>query len=206
MAEPQRVLLLHGLWMGPWVLQPLSRRLQAAGFEVERLGYASVRADPEACMDVLAERLRRRPAQHLVAHSLGGLIALQMLRREPELGVQRVVCLGSPLCGSRAATGLSRWGWGQQLLGRSADLLRNGVPAWNGTAQIGLIAGTMGMGAGRLLANLKAPHDGTVEVEETRLQGLADHVCLAVSHTGLLASMDVAKQTTSFLQDGHFVR
>lgn len=192
--------------MGPWALQPLSRWLQAVGFEVERLGYASVRGDPEQSMDALAERLRRRPAQHLVAHSLGGLIALQALRREPALGVQRVVCLGSPLCGSRAATGLSRWGFGQQLLGRSADLLRNGVPAWNGTAQIGLIAGTSGMGAGRLLAELKMPHDGTVEVEETRLQGLADHLCLAVSHSGLLASKEVAKQATSFLQEGRFVR
>ncbi len=204
MAELQHVLLLHGLWMGPWALQPLSRRLQAGGFEVERLGYASVRGDPEACMDALAERLRRQPAEHLVAHSLGGLIALQTLRREPDLGVQRVVCLGSPLCGSRAATGLSRWGFGQQLLGRSADLLRNGIPAWNGTAQVGLIAGASGMGAGRFMAELRAPHDGTVEVEETRLQGLADHLCLRVSHTGLLASVEVASQVTRFLRDGRF--
>lgn len=157
-------------------------------------------------MNALAERLRSRPAQHLVAHSLGGLIALQTLRRESDLGVQRVVCLGSPLCGSRAATGLSRWGFGQKLLGRSADLLRNGVPGWNGTAQIGLIAGTSGMGAGRLLAKLKMPHDGTVEVDETRLVGLADHLCLAVSHTGLLASKEVARQVTCFLQEGRFAR
>ena len=36
----------------------------------------------------------------LVGHSLGGLVALEALRRQPDLPVSRVVCLGSPLRGS----------------------------------------------------------------------------------------------------------
>jgi len=198
------VLLLHGLWMGPWALLPLARRLRAAGLVVEGHGYASVRGDPERACEALAAHITASGAIRLVAHSLGGLIALETLRRDPSLDVERVVCLGSPLCGSRAATGLSRWDLGQHLLGRSADLLRKGLPAWQGRAQVGVIAGTLGMGAGRLLAALDPPHDGTVEVCETRLPGIAAHLCLPVSHTGLLGSAEVAHQTHRFLQQGSF--
>lgn len=200
------LILLHGLWMGPWALRPLARRLREAGFAVDALGYASARGGPEPAIAELIARLRARPESQLVAHSLGGLIALEALRRAPELPPRRVVCLGSPLCGSRAAAGLSRWGGGRWLLGRSGDLLRRGLPPWDGASAVGMIAGTRGLGAGRLLARLQAPHDGTVELDETQLPGLADRIALPVTHTGLLFSAAAAAQTAAFLREGAFRR
>lgn len=199
------VLLLHGLWMGPLALRPLARRFRACGLETVRFGYASVRGGPEPAIAALAERLVREPVTALVAHSLGGLIVLETLRRFPDLPVQRVVCLGSPLCGSRAATGLSRWRFGQGLIGRSAELLRTGLQPWQGEAEVGVIAGTRSLGAGRLLARLAAPHDGTVEVAETRLPGIRAHLELPVTHTGLLFSEAVATAALRFLTDGVMV-
>ena len=196
------VLLLHGLWMGPLALRPLARRFRSVGIETDRFGYASVRGGPEPAIAALAERLALAPASALVAHSLGGLITLETLRRYPDLPVRRVVCLGSPLCGSRAATGLSRWRFGQGLIGRSAELLRTGLSPWQGAAEVGVIAGTRGLGAGRLLARLAVPHDGTVEVAETRLPGIRAHLELPVTHTGLLFSESVATAALRFLADG----
>jgi hypothetical protein len=72
---------------------------------------------------------------------------------------------------------------------------------------IGVIAGRMPVGAGRIVApDLPAPHDGAVSVEETRLPAMRDHIVLNVSHSGMLVSRAVAQQIGAFLQNGQFFR
>ena len=56
---------------------------------------------------------------HIIGHSLGGVVALRMLANDATAVPGRVVCLGSPLCGSRAADVLSRQDWAEAILGRS---------------------------------------------------------------------------------------
>ena len=75
-----------------------------------------------------------------------------------------------------------------------------------GAARVGVIAGSMGFGLGRLFADLDADHDGTVLVEETRLPGAKDHIVVGTSHTGMLFSGEVAEQAAHFLQHGAFKR
>jgi hypothetical protein len=50
------------------------------------------------------------------------------------------------------------------------------------------------------------PNDGTVAVSETRLPGAKDHLCVAVSHSGLVLSGEVADQVAAFLGSGAFDR
>lgn len=201
----RHVILLHGLWMRPASMAVLARRLAQAGYEVERLGYRTVIGGPERAIAELARRVRERPA-HIVAHSLGGLVSLSALERHPELPVQRVVCLGSPLCGSAAAQGLARLPLGRATLGRSAGLLHGGCAPWRGRAEVGMVAGTRPLGLGQVLGRFDGDSDGTVAVAETRLQGLADHVVLPASHTGLLFSAPAARQVLAFLEHGRFLR
>ena len=153
MSQPDgpRVVLVHGLLNAEWWLRPLAARLRAQGFRTELFGYSSVFDGPERAVPRLLERLRKEPADALVGHSLGGLIALESLRQAPELAVSRVVCLGSPLRGSQTARNLATRGWGRPLLGRSAGLLQCGLECWDGTAQVGLVAGDVARGLGRLL-------------------------------------------------------
>ena len=122
----------------------------------------------------------------------------------PELPVSRVVCLGSPLRGSRAAQSLARHGAGRWMLGHSCDLLCTGLTEWNGPAQAGVIAGCLPVGLGFTLGAMPRPHDGTVCAEETRLPGLADHIEVRTTHTGLLFSREAAAQAIHFLRHGHF--
>lgn len=181
----RRVVLLHGLWVPALSMRWLAQRLTTAGFAPEFFAYATVAGGPQAAMPRLVETLRRAPT-NIVAHSLGGLVALQALREQPDLPVPRLVCLGSPLCGSAAAAGLTRSAWTAIPLGRSAGLLTSGCGAWAGAAEVGMIAGSTPLGLGQFFGRLQGPSDGTVAVEETRLPGLSDHVVVPASHTGLL--------------------
>jgi pimeloyl-ACP methyl ester carboxylesterase len=201
----RRVILLHGLWMPGAAMHWLAAHLKAEGFEPETFSYHSVADGPDTAVPRLVELLEAGEGADIVAHSLGGLIALQALCESPGLPVARVVCLGSPLTGSGAVTGMLRWAPAAALLGRSAALLRTGISCWEGKAQVGVVAGRVPHGLGALFAGFDGEHDGTVAIVETQLPGLADHVVVDASHSGLLFSAEAAAQAAAFLRDGHFL-
>ncbi len=186
----------------------LRDRLRRAGFTPTVLHYSSMHSTLEEAAEKLRERLRSFGAgpAHVVAHSLGGLVTLEAYAREEGLPPGRVVLLGSPVQGSRAARAVAQWGHGQQVLGPLAhaelcvDCERHSPDA----REVGVIAGSRSAGLGRLLAELPVPNDGTVCVEETRLPGMASHVVHDVSHTGMLFSSAVAASTVQFLAMGSF--
>jgi hypothetical protein len=97
-----------------------------------------------------------------------------------------------------------RWAPAAAMLGRSAALLQHGVDRWTGGAEVGVVAGCVPHGLGALLAGFDGDHDGTVAVAETRLPGLADHVVIEASHSGLLFSAEAVDQAAAFLRTGHF--
>jgi pimeloyl-ACP methyl ester carboxylesterase len=198
-----RVILLHGLWMPGASMQWFASHLSAAGFAPEIFTYQSVADGPDTAVPRLIEVLREGDAD-IVAHSLGGLIALQALHEAPGLPVRHVVCLGSPLTGSGAATGVLRWPPAAAMFGRSAALLQQGVEGWQGAAEVGVIAGCVPHGLGALFAGFDGEHDGTVAVAETHLPGVTDHIVVHASHSGLLFSVEAAEQATAFLRTGHF--
>lgn len=181
----------------------LASRLQAAGFEPETFSYHSVADGPDRAVPRLIERIGENEVD-ILAHSLGGLIALQALCDAPGLKVGRVVCLGSPLAGSGAASGMLDWPVSAWLLGRSATLLKSGLPPWVGGAQVGVVAGRVPHGLGAFFGHFSGEHDGTVAVTETHLSGEADHVVIDASHSGLLWSNEAARQAICFLKDGRF--
>ncbi|MCL1634523.1 alpha/beta hydrolase [Luteimonas sp. SX5] len=206
MPNPERVILLHGIWMVGATMQWFGAQLRTAGFQPETFGYHSVIGGPDAAVPRLAEQIRSGGPTHLVAHSLGGLIALQALAAEPDLPVSRVVCLGVPVCGSAAADGLSHVPVAGLMLGRSAPLLQQGCAVWPDRFQVGMIAGRLPHGLGALFAHFDGEHDGTVSVEETRSPALADHVLVEAGHSGLLFSADAARHAAEFLRNGRFQR
>ncbi|ASR42481.1 hypothetical protein BEN78_02810 [Xanthomonas citri pv. mangiferaeindicae] len=203
---PQRVVLLHGIWMVGLTMRRFARHLEAEGFAPEIFGYPSITGGPQAAMDGLLAQLRRGGPAHLVGHSLGGLVALQALAQAPEVPVGRVVCLGSPVCGSGAAAALSRWPISRLYFGRSADILLTGCAQWPPQVAVGMVAGRVPRGLGALFARFDGPHDGTVAVAETHAPGLADHVVVEASHSGLLFSSQAVIQTAAFLRAGRFAR
>jgi len=198
----RRVVLLHGLWMPRASMRWHAARLSEAGFAPHLFSYATVAGGPEAAVPTLLRHLREDA--HILAHSLGGLIALRALQLHRDLPVHRVVCLGSPLCGSAAATGMARLPLAAATLGRSAELLRHGCGAWTGAAELGVIAGSVAHGLGQFFGRFDGDNDGTVAVAETRIEGLRDHAVVAASHSGLLFSVEASALAIRFLREGRF--
>lgn len=199
------VILLHGLWMRGFAMGSLSRRLKESGFSVTSFEYMSVAHGPDPAIERLRERMQELHGDvHLVGHSLGGLVALEAIRGCAGLPPGRVVCLGSPLKGSRAAQRLADMPLAGSLMGKSGVLLGSGLEPWRDAREVGVIAGRVPFGLGMWVPGLPEPHDGTVAVDETRLEGIAAHRVVSATHTGLVFSDEVARHVVAFLRDGSF--
>ena len=188
----------------------MRNRLAEAGFEPSVFRYPSTQADIGGAAAALSVHLRGSGdgPVHLVGHSLGGLVILETFESHGDLPQGRVVFLGSPVQGSRAARAVAAWSLGPHLLGRlaAAELTRRTPRAWRSPRELGIIAGSRSVGMGRLFAELPAPNDGTVSVDETRLTGAKEHIVHDVSHTGMLMSAVVADSLVKFLTSGSFGR
>ena len=201
------VVLVHGFLVGPWSMRWLGRRLEKAGFATHSFGFSSRQLSLREAADQLAifcQRIHPSPC-HLVCHSMGGLVALEMLHTEAikeaidPPSPPALVLLGTPVKGAQAAQGLGRTAWGQRLLGEAKMSLSQSFDhapkGWSTT----VIAGTRSVGLGRLFSPLPLPNDGTVALSETTLIG-ARFIKVHASHSGLLMSSEVAKHTVSSLQ------
>lgn len=204
---PDAVVVLHGLWMNRFAVHYLVHALERAGFRASAMGYRSAAETLEQHVARVARRVAAAQGErvHLAGHSLGGLVVLRYLQRAPDPRVRRAVLLGAPVAGCAMA----------ERLGRKAPFLLGGsASAWRGPSdtsldarfEVGAIAGTRPFGLARLLVRLPHPSDGVVCLEETRLPGLRDHLTLPVSHSAMLISAQVARQTAAFLRDGRFAR
>lgn len=200
------VVLVHGLWFGPWWMWLLAWRLRRDGFSTRRFRYRSRRRDLDAAAAELAAFVAGIGPVHIVAHSLGGLVTLRLLSLRPALQAGRVVLLGSPLRGSLAASKSARLPGGRWLIGAALPALQTGYAEVPARAAVGLIAGTRPLGLGWLVGGLGGPSDGTVAVRETHADGLRARCELPVTHTGLLFSRAVAHRVAAFLRTGHFRR
>ena len=199
------VLLVHGLWMRSIAMRWLATRLRSQGFAPTTFGYYSLLQDTDAVVARLAGVLAAHPGIHVVAHSLGGLLTLRAVERLGAAAIGRIVCLGSPLAGSGAAAAIAaRIPAGAQLVGHNRALLQAGIGRIPDGIEAGMVAGCVPRGLGELVARFDGPHDGTVSVAETRVPGLADHVLVRASHSGLLFSDEVVRQVAGFLRGDGF--
>jgi pimeloyl-ACP methyl ester carboxylesterase len=209
------VVCVHGFWSHGTGMYLIKRRLENEyGMRALLFNYPSVRGSLDENADALAEFLRAEGADgaHLIGHSLGGVVTLRMLANHMNAPPGRVVCLGSPLTGSRAANFLSRQDWAEPIFGLS---LSKGVvdePAsiWASDVcaarDVGVIAGSASIGLGQFVAEFEEDNDGTVAVSETKLPGARDHLIMPVSHNGMLLSGSVVDQAAAFLKRGEFLR
>lgn len=208
MSTPEipHVVLVHGLWFRESWLRVLGGRLEQAGYKVKGFSYHSTRMPLERSAKRLQHLCTRDYPNgvHLVGHSLGGLLILQMLETGHWTRPGRVLFLGTPLTGSAVARQASQWPGANLLLGAAADPLLDGVQHWPEHREIGMIAGSRPVGLGRLTGGLPQPNDGTVAVAETQHDGLKDHITMPVTHTGLIFSEPVSRQVLGFLATGQF--
>jgi pimeloyl-ACP methyl ester carboxylesterase len=206
MVGASETILLHGLWFGCWAMSRVAHGLREAGQQTRCFGYPSTRGKVSEHAAALARFARQSPAQtqNFVGHSLGGLVILRMLAEAKDLPPGRVVLLGSPLRGSVVGRRTARLPGSRFLLGDSRTALDGGIDAVPAGRETGMIAGSRPLGLGWIAGGVGGPGDGTVAIAETQVAGLTDHCILPVSHSGLVFSREVIRQTVHFLQSGRF--
>jgi len=200
------IILVHGLWYGPWALWQLSGRMRRHGYIIRHFGYPTTAASLDDHAGDLYEFARTTQADslHFLGHSLGGLVILRMLSEAPELPDGRVVLLGSPLAGSIVARRLRNLPGSDRLLGEVRSIIETGYCRIPDDRETGMIAGSRGVGLGLFTGGTGGPGDGTISLDEASSPGLHDRLVLPVTHSGLLFSGKVARQAVNFLKTGSF--
>lgn len=215
------VILLHGLARTSLSMRRLARRLEAEGFTVDNTDYPSRtdRIEPLA-QGVIERALERSPSArhpiHFVTHSMGGMLVRAYLHRQKLDQLGRVVMLAPPNQGTEV---VDFYNYRAPLLGRmlrsvlgpaSAQMRTDAeaLPARLGPAkfELGIIAGTVNRNPvfGPVIA--RAPSDGVVPVERTKLDGMADFLAVPYTHTFIMDKTPVQDQVLHFLRHGKFRR
>lgn len=206
-AMQETVVLLHGALMTGRVMTMLARRLKRCGYRTRLFDYPTRRRSMRDNAQSLARYVEGLGAGrvHLVGHSMGGMLILHALQADAGMPPGRVVLMGAPVRGSAVARRLWCSSPGRWLLGAGAEAgLLDEVPDWTYGREIGVIAGELPIGFGRVLGSLGDRHDGTVGVDETCLQGATDTLVVNASHTSMVLSGKVADQVCHFLHHGRF--
>jgi len=215
-ADPRDagVVLLHGIGSTSRSMRKLERSLQKAELATLNLSYASRKKPLELLAEdihpAIAEFAEATPGRlHFVGHSMGGLLARVYVASHRPSRLGRVVMLGTPNGGSEVADLLQRsplyrgfYGpAGLQLTTKQDDTLALLPPV---DYAVGIVAGTRALDPIAWRFVLPRPNDGRVSVARSKLAGMADHIAIKATHTGLPYHRLAIRQTIAFLSEGRF--
>lgn len=208
------VVLLHGLARTDSSMERLASSLEESGYYPVNYDYPSREHSIEKLADeTIPDALAQCPDEakiHFVTHSLGGILVRQYLSTNGIENMGRVVMLGPPNRGSQVIDTFQHVPGFEFINGPAGMQLGTGelsLPNRLGPAnfELGIIAGTRSINL-ILSTALPNPDDGKVSVENTKLEGMADHIAVPVSHPFLMKDKEVIEQTIHFLKHGVFKR
>jgi hypothetical protein len=193
-------------------MNKLQQALLQKGYQVQNVSYASTRNNIEQLAEeAIGPAVKLCPKEkklHFVTHSLGGILVRQYLSLHQIDNLGRVVMLGPPNKGSEVVDKLRDFPGFRFINGEAGLELGTGefsVPNKLGAANfdLGIIAGTCSV---NLILSRMIPgtDDGKVSVENTRLEGMNDHLEMEVTHPFMMRNAKVIEQVIHYLESGRF--
>ncbi len=205
-------LLLHGLGRSKDSMKRMKRSLIKAGYEVYDVNYASLSYKMERLSEQLREILTSMQGDfkeiNVVTHSMGGIIARDVLSKNEFENMGRLVMLAPPNQGAKMADWLLGKAPLRYFTGPSGKQLRTDAESFARKAgvpkcEFGVIAGQRKGGKG-FNPFISEPDDGLVGVEETKMDGMKDFVVVRATHAFIMSKKETIRQTINFIENGEF--
>ncbi len=208
------VILLHGLARSNSSMSSLEKTLKNEGYAVQNIDYNSKKyVIEELAISVIPPAIAKcKPAEkiHFVTHSMGGILLRQYISQHRIMNLGKAVMLGPPNQGSEVVDKLHQFPGFSFINGRAGLQLGTGktsVPNTLGPVnfELGIIAGSRSVNL--ILSQLiPGKDDGKVSVENTKIDGMNDHITLPVTHTFMMNNKAVTRQVIHYLKSGSFNR
>jgi pimeloyl-ACP methyl ester carboxylesterase len=209
-VSPRLVICLHGIFRSKHIWRPMASALRTAGYQAVALNYPSTRRSIEAHADQVERVLDHAPAEtqtvSFVTHSLGGIVAREVLSRESawraRIRPERLVMIATPNRGAEIVPWLERIPGAGLIAGPALGQLhpeRLAVPP--PTIPFATIAGGRGDPRG-WNPLLPGDDDMTVSVSSVQLPGAEDELVLSAVHTFIPADPRVIAATVRYLATG----
>ncbi len=201
----QLAVLIHGLFLFGFMMNPIGKRLAKAGYTSVIYDYPTMKKGLAGHGQDLADFLKRLSDSspdsriNIVTHSLGGITArsaISFLPPETVAKIRRIVMLAPPNKGSDVA------GFFTEYLPFTGKIARplpelssseasaiHSVPQINSRIEVGIIAGT---------------RDIEVRNEYTHLSGEKAHVTIRCGHTLMPFLPETGRLVISFMNTGSF--
>lgn len=214
-AEPELVVLLHGLARSHKSMRKLGGRLAREGYRVLNVGYPSTKASILSLSDIVIEKVLDHPDSrtsgriHFVTHSMGGILVRSYLSRNRLNELGRVVMMGPPNKGSEVVDRIGKWWIFDKINGPAGHELGTAASSTPNTLgpvdfELGVIAGDRTINWINSLTMISGPDDGKVAVERTKVGGMKDHSTIHTTHTFMMRNETAISMTISFLRSGSF--
>lgn len=214
---PPTVVLLHGCGVSGWSMWCLSRYLTRHGFNSHIVSYPSKSGSLESLAAGIYDKLERLEVLHgaelyFVGHSMGGIMLRLLMNRLPQKPV-RCVMLGTPNLGAGMVTLIvkylgicGRWWIGEACcqLEPSDDAMKALRRMHPMPTSVGIIAGSVALSPIVPFVGL-TPNDGQVEVHNTVLGLMKEHIVVRCSHSLFSTNYYVMVLVLSFLTTGSFI-
>ena len=213
-ARADCVVLLHGLARSEASMLILQQVLEFHGYRTVNETYPSDTAPISELVDYVGRSAAHcgDERMHFVTHSLGGILVRAWLAQGHPANLGRVVMLAPPNHGSEIVDAIRQ----NDVLNEVATFLNGPATVQLGTGsdsfvdtlppvdfELGVIAGDVPINPiGAAVIGQRS--DGTVSVDSTRVEGMADHVTIDASHTLIMMNPIAMAEVLEFLRNGVF--
>ncbi len=200
----KKILLIHGVFRNPKFLIPLAERLRKDGYIVETFSYPFMPKSFHLFENFIKKVEEFRP-DTIIGHSTGGNIAVRQINQIQDY-VKRIICIGSPLASSSVSKKMAKSVLSPFLSKAARDMLHTPIVIpGNNKIPVGVLVGTDNRdGKNNLFKGYEGGGDGTVSIEETKIENTSDRHEIYASHVELPFNDEAFEKIINFIERESF--